>query len=59
MRHPIKSWWAKKNFHWSNLLYPRQINLNVGDTIDFMVGANGSFISDSTGLHGYIERVTL
>lgn len=30
--------------------------LNLGDTIDFMVDANGSFISDSTGLHGYIQR---
>lgn len=29
-----------------------------GDTIDFMVGSRGNFISDSTGLHGYIERVT-
>lgn len=32
------------------------VNLSIGDTIDFMVGANGSFISDSTGLHGYIQR---
>jgi hypothetical protein len=29
-----------------------------GDTIDFMVGSRGNFNSDSTGLHGYIERVT-
>ncbi len=32
--------------------------LAQGDTIDFRVGANGSFLNDSTGLHGYIERVT-
>lgn len=32
------------------------VNLSTGDTIDFLVGANGSFISDSTGLHGYIQR---
>jgi len=32
------------------------IDLSTGGTIDFMVGANGSFIADSTGLHGYIQR---
>lgn len=32
--------------------------LNQGDVIDFRVGANGSFLNDSTGLHGYIERIT-
>jgi hypothetical protein len=32
--------------------------LAAGDTIDFMVGSRGSFFSDSTGLHGFIERVT-
>jgi hypothetical protein len=32
------------------------ISLKVGDTIDFKVGANGNFINDSTGLHGYIQR---
>lgn len=32
--------------------------LAQGDTVDFRVGANGNFTSDSTGLHGYIERVT-
>jgi hypothetical protein len=32
--------------------------LAAGDTIDFRVGANGSFLNDSTGLHGYLERIT-
>jgi hypothetical protein len=32
------------------------VSLAVGDTIDFKVGAHGNFISDSTGLHGYIQR---
>jgi hypothetical protein len=32
------------------------VSLAVGSTIDFKVGANGNFISDSTGLHGYIQR---
>jgi hypothetical protein len=32
------------------------ISLAAGGTIDFKVGANGNFISDSTGLHGYIQR---
>jgi hypothetical protein len=38
-------------FNWSG-------TLAQGDTVDFRVGANGSFLNDSTGLHGYIERVT-
>jgi hypothetical protein len=33
-------------------------SLNQGDVVDFRVGANGSFLNDSTGLHGYIERIT-
>jgi hypothetical protein len=32
------------------------VSLSVGSTIDFKVGSNGSFDSDSTGLHGYIQR---
>lgn len=32
------------------------VDLHAGDTVDFMVGAHGNFTSDSTGLHGYIER---
>jgi hypothetical protein len=32
------------------------VSLAIGDTIDFKVSANGNFISDSTGLHGYIQR---
>lgn len=32
------------------------IALAVGNTIDFKVGANGNFLNDSTGLHGYIQR---
>jgi hypothetical protein len=32
------------------------VSLSVGGTIDFKVGSSGSFDSDSTGLHGYIQR---
>jgi hypothetical protein len=32
------------------------MNLNQGDTLDFRVGSAGSFLNDSTGLHGYIQR---
>ena len=42
----------------NNPFHLSSVGLNVGDTVDFMVGANGSFYSDSTGLHGYIERIT-
>lgn len=42
----------------NNPFHVPNVTLNAGDTLDFMVGANGSFISDSTGLHGYIERIT-
>lgn len=38
-------------FNWSGAL-------SQGEVIDFRVGANGSFLNDSTGLHGYIERIT-
>ena len=37
-------------FNWSG-------PMAAGDTIDFRVGANGNFVNDSTGLHGYIERI--
>lgn len=38
-------------FNWSGAM-------NQGDVIDFRVGANGNLANDSTGLHGYIERIT-
>ena len=41
----------------NNSFHISMVQLNTGDTLDFMVGAHGSFISDSTGLHGYIERI--
>lgn len=42
----------------SNPFHILSVQLNVGDTVDFMVGSNGNFTSDSTGLHGYIELLT-
>lgn len=32
------------------------VSLSAGDTIDFKVVSSGNFDSDSTGLHGYIQR---
>jgi hypothetical protein len=32
------------------------VSLLAGGTIDFKVGSSGNFDSDSTGLHGYIQR---
>ena len=41
----------------TNLPFNGSVGLAAGDTIDFMVGSNGSFLNDSTGLHGFIMRV--
>ena len=32
------------------------LTMQQGETIDFRVGSHGSFLNDSTGLHGYIQR---
>ena len=40
----------------TNMPFTGTRSLAVGDTMDFKVGANGDFINDSTGLHGYIQR---
>ena len=41
----------------TNLPFNGSVALAAGDTIDFMVGSNGSFLNDSTGLHGFIMRM--